>query len=233
VQAGPAGESRPNALRAFFENRRQGRGIWKWQHYFDIYERHLGRFRNREVHVLDIGIYSGGSLEMWREYFGPRARIYGVDIEPACKRYEGGPVKVFIGDQADRAFWRQFRKEVPTLDVVVDDGGHLFHQQVATLEELLPHLRPGGVFFCEDVHGEFNRFASYAQGLADALNAYENMTEDLANPERRIVHRSIPFQASVGSVAFYPFVVVVERNEAPVPELVASKHGTDWQPFLR
>lgn len=233
VEGGPAGDSRPNPLRAFFENRKQGRGIWKWRHYFDIYERHFARFRNREVHVLEVGIYSGGSLEMWREYFGPEAHIYGVDIEPACKVYEGGPVRVFIGDQSDRAFWRQFRKEVPRLDIVIDDGGHLFYQQVATLEELLPHLQPGGVFLCEDVHGEFNPFATYAHGLSDVLNAYENMVADKEDPERCIVHRSIPFQSSVGSVAFYPFVIVIERNESPVPELVAPKHGTEWQPFLR
>src|SRR4051812_44526614 len=62
----PAGAdaSMPNPLRAFFDARREGPGIWKWTHYFDIYHRHFARFVGREVHVLEIGIYSGGSLEM-------------------------------------------------------------------------------------------------------------------------------------------------------------------------
>src|SRR5215472_13475880 len=69
----PAFEQLPptsNALQDFFDARKTGRGIWKYTHYFDIYERHFSRFRGREVNVLEIGVYSGGSLEMWRDYFG-------------------------------------------------------------------------------------------------------------------------------------------------------------------
>src|SRR5262245_33435219 len=74
-----------NPLREFFDGRKEGPGIWKWNHYFNIYDRHFRRFRGQEVHVLEIGVYSGGSLEMWREYFGASAIIYGVDIQSACR----------------------------------------------------------------------------------------------------------------------------------------------------
>jgi hypothetical protein len=83
-----AGMPFSNRLRDFFNARTSGRGIWKWLHYFDVYERHLRRFVGREVHIVEVGVYSGGSLEMWRDYFGDRCRIYGVDIQPACKTYE-------------------------------------------------------------------------------------------------------------------------------------------------
>jgi len=99
------------------------------------------------VHVLEIGIYSGGSLEMWRDYFGPKARIYGVDIEPACRVYESDSVNIFIGDQGDRQFW-QFRRKVPALDIVIDDGDHNPEHQIVSVEELLPFLRPDRVYFC-------------------------------------------------------------------------------------
>jgi hypothetical protein len=118
--------------------------------------------------ALEIGVYSGGSLDIWRNYFGPKAIIYGVDIAPDCRTYENDGIKIFIGDQADRSFWREFRRGVPTLDIVIDDGGHQPEQQIASLEELLPFLRPGGVYFCEDVHGMYNEFASYV--LAWATN---------------------------------------------------------------
>jgi hypothetical protein len=59
-------------------------------------------------------------------------------------------IKIFIGDEEDRKFWRRFKAEVPAVDIVIDDGGHQTQQQVVTLEELLPHLRPGGVYICED-----------------------------------------------------------------------------------
>jgi hypothetical protein len=182
--------------------------------------------------VLEIGIYSGGSLEMWRDYFGPEAHIYGVDIEAACKSYENGMIKVFIGDQADRKFWARFRMEVPIVDLVIDDGGHEPEQQIVSLEELLPHLRPGGVYVCEDVTKVFNPFGSYMNGMVHQLNAYEGAESDGNGSESRVLYKTTSFQSAVDSVHFYPFVTVVERTGSPVMELVAPKHGTEWQPFL-
>src|SRR5437016_1539396 len=63
----------PNALRTFFNNYEEGPGIWKWDHYFDIYDRHFAKFRGHDSYLLEIGVYSGGSLKMWRDYLGPKA----------------------------------------------------------------------------------------------------------------------------------------------------------------
>jgi hypothetical protein len=228
-----APHARPNPLREFFNNRKEGSGIWKWNHYFDIYDRHFCKFRGQEVHVLEIGVYSGGSLEMWRDYFGSKAHIYGVDIEPACRAYETDSVEIVIGDQGDRQFWREFRRKVPVLDIVIDDGGHQPEQQIVSVEELLPFLRPGGVYLCEDVTGEFNQFASYIHGLGHRLNDYSLYREFPDDNSRRLVCGSTPFQCSVGSIHLYPFVTVLERNPFEVAELVAPKHGTEWQPYLK
>lgn len=221
-----------NDLQKFFDAVESGHGIWKWRHYFEIYNRHFEKFRNKEVNILEIGIYSGGSLGMWRAYFGPRCRVYGVDIEEACKAYEGDGVEVFIGDQADRTFWKRFKEKVSNLDIIIDDGGHLVGQQLATLEEMLPHLRPGGVYLCEDVHGTFNSFNPYVSGLCFNLNA-GMMVANLDNNERRLASETSAFQSAVHSIHVYPFVVVIERRNAPIAEFVAPKHGTQWQPFLK
>lgn len=221
-----------NSLREFFDNRKEGAGIWKWNHYFDIYDRHFRQFRGQEVHVLEIGVYSGGSLDMWRDYFGPKAIIYGVDIEPDCRVYENDGIKIFIGDQADRSFWRSFRQKVSTLDIVIDDGGHQREQQIVSVEELLPFLRPGGVYLCEDVHGAYNPFASYVHGLGHKLNEFSQV-DNFIDGGRRISHGCTPLQSALGSIHLYPFVTVLERNAAPITELRAPKHGTQWQPFLK
>src|SRR5204862_8306721 len=71
-----------NPLLAFFDARMTGRGIWKWRHYFEPYVRHLQKFKGKDAVLLEIGIYSGGSLEMWRDFFGEKLELYGVDIEP-------------------------------------------------------------------------------------------------------------------------------------------------------
>lgn len=208
-----------NRFRSFFNARTRGKGIWKWDHYFDVYETHFRRFRNQAAYLLEIGVLAGGSLEMWLDHFGPNARIYGVDIDPACKRHEAEQIKIFIGDQADRAFWAQFRRDVPQLDIVIDDGGHLVEQQVVSLEELLPHLRPGGVFVTEDVHGEGNGFAAYIRGLTEALNAFA------AGQNPDLFSKPTPFQASIRSITSYPFMTVIEKRDARVDEFVAPKRG--------
>ena len=220
-----------NPLLDYFNAHKEGPGIWKWKHYFDIYHRHFSPFVGREVHILEVGIYSGGSLDMWKAYFGPRCHIYGVDIEPACKAYEGDHVRVFIGDQADRSFWNEFKTQAPRIDIVVDDGGHLPEQQIVTLEEMLPHLSPGGVYLCEDVQAEFNDFAAYVRGLSDSLNA-QCLTQPLTPATQQIDSPVNAFQRAIHSVHLYPYVTVIEKNAQPVEQLVAPKHGTEWQPHL-
>lgn len=219
-----------NPLRRYFEANRQGPGIWKWEHYFEIYHRHLAKFVGTAAHVVEVGVYSGGSLGMWRDYFGPQCRISGIDIQEECREYAREGIGIFVGDQADRSFWARFRGQTPPIDVVLDDGGHEPEQQIVTLEETLPYLAPGGVYLCEDIHGVGNRFAAFAHALADRLNA--------ANWNRRKKDAGLtasdpsPFQAAVHSVHCYPFVVVIETHAAPLTALEAPKHGTQWQPFL-
>jgi len=210
-----------NPLREYFDSHKTGRGIWKWTHYFEIYHRHFSKFIGREVHVVEVGVFSGGSLDMWKAYFGPRCHVYGVDIEPACKTYEDERTKIFIGDQADRAFWRDFRNQVRAVDILIDDGGHFPEQQIATLEEMLPHMRPGGVYLCEDIHSLNNHFAAYVGGLADGINAVQR-------------EEGVPtgFQRDIHSVHLYPYVAVIEKCERPKEKLIAPRHGTEWQPFL-
>lgn len=215
-----------NPLRKFFEARQTGRGIWKCEHYFDIYQRHFSRFVGREVGVLEIGVYSGGSLDMWRSYFGAACTVYGVDIESACQAYAGPGVNISIGDQADRSFWKGFKQQVPAVDIVIDDGGHLPEQQIVTLEEMLPHLRPGGIYWCEDVTGIHHEFAAYVSGLASHLHQW------IAKPGKVLAAESSGFQRAVYSIHQYPFVVVIEKTETPVTGFLAPKHGTQWQPYL-
>jgi limonene-1,2-epoxide hydrolase len=68
-------------LHKYFLNN-NNRRIHKWFHYFDIYEKHFSRFRNLKPVILEIGVMGGGSLEMWRDYFGEGAQIIGLDIDP-------------------------------------------------------------------------------------------------------------------------------------------------------
>jgi hypothetical protein len=169
---------------------------------------------------------------MWKSYFGSRCKIYGVDIQPACTCYADESTKIFIGDQSSREFWKTFKEQVSALDVVIDDGSHLPRHQMIALEELLPHLQPGGVYICEDVHSAFNDFASYVSGIAHGLNAYV-AADNVDSNERRLVGKVHPLQAAINSVHSYPFVSVIEKRDRPLSEFLAPKHGDQWAPFLK
>lgn len=213
-----------NPLEKFVGVHMDGRGMWKWNHYLDIYHRHFQKFIGKEVHVAEVGVFSGGSLEMYKSYFGANCRVYGVDIREECRSLQNETTKIFIGDQADRDFWRRFRQEVPVLDILIDDGGHKTEQQIVTLEEMLPHLRPGGVFLCEDVVGEFNGFGAYVAGLAAKLDTCELVR----GPAKELSSATVPFQADIDSIHNYSYVTVIEKRVRPIRQFEAFTCGTDW-----
>ncbi|HEY2123021.1 MAG TPA: class I SAM-dependent methyltransferase [Chthoniobacterales bacterium] len=194
----------------------------KWEHYFEIYDSHLKKFIGREINLLEIGVFSGGSLQMWKSYFGPKCGIFGVDIRAECKAFEDDQTRIFIGDQADPDFWQRFKIAVPQLDIVIDDGSHVPEHQIATLEQLLPHIQPGGVYLCEDVHGLHNRFVGYVYGLANRMNVLNCRPGELSPAFLS------KFQRSIKSVHLYPFVTVIEKVQTPVDEFLSTRHGTEW-----
>lgn len=209
-----------------FQQNLEGPGIWKWTHYFEVYHHHFQRFRNTPLKLVEIGIYSGGSLPMWRSYFGNDCTVLGIDIEPACESYSSDGIEVFIGDQESPAFWNEFRKIVGSFDLVIDDGGHTPGQQIVTLEQTLPYLSPGGVFVCEDVCGLSHRFTAFASALVQRLNAAENRSAE------GLGYSTTNLQRMVHSIHFYPFMCVIEKHPLPRTKLMAPRHGTEWQPFL-
>jgi SAM-dependent methyltransferase len=123
-----------------------GRRVDKWRHYFQIYDRHFDRFRNEDVRVLEIGVDHGGSLQLWKKYFGHNAQVVGLDIDPACAQYTEDQIKIVIGNQADVALL----KSLGEFDIVIDDGSHKLQDQLASFEALWPQVR--GAYLIEDCH---------------------------------------------------------------------------------
>jgi len=124
----------------------RGRQIDKWRHYFDIYERHFAKYVGQSVKVLEIGVDHGGSLQMWKEYFGPKAEIVGVDINPACQEYAEDQITIWIDDQCNVRIKDYF-------DIVIDDGSHVSAHQSITYRHLWPETR--GVYLIEDCHNGY------------------------------------------------------------------------------
>ena len=109
----------------------------KWKNYFYIYDKLFEKYRNKKIIFVEIGVFSGGSLFMWKNFFGANAEIIGIDLNPEAQRWEKHGFRIFIGNQSDPNFWKDFFKRVGRVDVVIDDGGHTNKQQVFTLLETI------------------------------------------------------------------------------------------------
>ena len=168
-----------NDLQKFFSNN-QGRLLHKWKHYFEIYNRHFSKYRGTDVHIVEFGVSHGGSLHLWKDYFGANAKVFAIDINPNCKELEEDGIKIFIGDQQNRQFLRSLVKSIPRIDILIDDGGHTMKQQINTFEELFPHIDENGIYLCEDLHTSYwwkfgggykrkNTFIEYSKNFIDYI----------------------------------------------------------------
>jgi hypothetical protein len=192
----------------------------KWAHYFEIYEKHLSRFRSRPVRLLDVGVSQGGSLDLWRRYFGPEALLFGLDVDPACRRFEAPNTRIIIGSQDDRAFLSALAAELEHVDIIIDDGGHTMDQQKNTFDLLFPIVQPDGIYLCEDVHTSYQE--SYGGGLRvpnSFLEAIKMKVDEL-----HAAHPGGPtqteFSSTTNSITFYDSVIVVEKRRKEAPRAV-------------
>lgn len=212
-----------NDLYTYF-NENKGRLIHKWSNYFEIYDNHFNKYRNTEVTVLEIGVSHGGSLQMWKNYFGNKAKIYGIDIDPVCKNFEEENISIFIGSQSDRKFLRKIVAEIPPIDILIDDGGHKMDQQIITFEELFDKIKDDGIFLCEDIHtsywksagGGYRRrgtFVEYSKSLIDYLHAWHS--EQLSLKVNK-------YSRAIWSVNYYHSIVVIQKREMHAPEDLKS-----------
>ncbi|WP_075995605.1 class I SAM-dependent methyltransferase [Salaquimonas pukyongi] len=122
--------------------------------YLDIYEEYLERYRNLQINILEIGVFNGNSVSMWKEYF-PHANIIGVDYDPRCTEYEESRIKIVIGNASDEKMLIDIVEENGAPTVVVDDGSHRWDHQILAMKTLLPRMAKGGTYICEDIDTSF------------------------------------------------------------------------------
>lgn len=117
--------------------------------------------RIQPKHMIEVGIMDGGSTIYWQDRF-QLERLIAFDIEadaPHLRRYLErhnlqGIVRANFGiAQDDGPALRAAIAEQalgPLVDFIVDDASHQHAQTRATVEILLPFVRPGGAYVIED-----------------------------------------------------------------------------------
>lgn len=189
------------------------RPVHKWTHYFPIYERHFSRFRNQSITILEIGCGGGGSLQMWKRFFGPFAQIVGIDIEPACKAYEEDQIAVRIGNQNDSDFINKVMEEFGVPDIVLDDGSHQMSDILASFNAIYPRQHINAIYCVEDLHTAY--WEDYGGGLKKEgtfIEVCKNLIDQLNADHTRGKIEPDKFSKETLSMHFYDSVVVFEKG---------------------
>lgn len=207
----------------------QGPPFVKWWHYFNIYDRELRGIATAfnsatpslVPRVLEIGVWRGGSLALWRNYFGQGAVIFGIDIDPASADAGSTHAQVRIGSQTDPSFLNQVVTEMGGLDVVIDDGSHVCSDVLETLQVLWPMLSDSGVYIVEDLHTSY--WPAWGGGLRrrrGAIEQFKDLVDELHRPYYRRARQkdsSVVSRDSLASVTFYDSIVVLRKGVCPDP----------------
>lgn len=216
----------------------QTRLIHKVAHYIPIYERVFGPYRLPGVRMCEIGVARGGSLTLWRRYFGEDSTIVGIDCDSLCMASHNPDrgIHVRIGDQADTGFLQSVIDDLGPFDIILDDGSHLPEPTFAAFKHLFAHgLKDGGVYLVEDL------FTCYMHGPGSAPPTFVDALFELVDAMHehyRVVQPQMPdaFQANstvragsvtvpaitplIAGVEVYDSIAVVRRGPRDLPRII-------------
>ena len=207
----------------------------KHDNYFKIYDHIFKKYIGEKIILVEIGVLNGGSLFMWKNFFGENAEIIGVDLNPNAKKWEKYGFKIFIGNQDDTNFWKDFFKKVGNVDVVIDDGGHTNKQQIFSLLETIPNINDKGMLVVEDLHSSYMTkfrnpskysFVNFSKIIVDQLN----LRSKVFSKEKMNF-----LQEKIFSIEFYQSIAVfnIDCNYSSTGEKIYNKGISDNAEDLR
>ena len=194
----------------------------KWKGYFSIYEEIFKKYINKNITFVEVGVANGGSLFMWKKFFGKKSRIIGIDLNPEVKKFEKEGFEIFIGDQQDKYFWIDFYKKVGNIDVILDDGGHKNLQQISTIVYSLPYIKNNGMIVIEDTMTSYIKksfgnpsiysFINFTYKICDSIHRRNPMLKNLENI----------YSKKVFSIKFFESIVVldIDKRKCKINKLI-------------
>ena len=172
----------------------EGRSDKDTHGYLPIYEELFTPIRDTKLPILEIGVWTGSSLKVWRGWF-TRAVIHGIDAR-ACDAL-GERIVTHQGFTLDATFLKEMAALGP-FAAVIDDGSHCGDDQQAAFRAFWPALAPGGVYVIEDLHAAYMEYYSpsgmpFIRLLVDSMNIRGEWND-------------------IGLIRFYPRLLVAEKT---------------------
>jgi hypothetical protein len=187
----------------------------------------------RPARILELGLFDGGSLAFWFEYFRPE-KIVGLDKSPRgdsayFRRFLAGSdrearIRTFWGtNQSDRKRLREIVAEElgGSIDLVIDDASHRYEETKASFETLFPLVRPGGLYIIED--WSWACWSGFKQGILPDGSELPPLVFQLIEATGSMCGylegsgHAQTVKPLIANVTVYPDFVVVERGPADAP----------------
>ena len=188
--------------------------INKALHYLELYNKYFNKLRGENIVVLEIGVQSGGSLQMWKDYFGDSAQIVGVDIDSECLKHIEDRIAIEIGSQQDEAFLDSIGQKWGGFDIIIDDGGHTMQQEMKSFQHLWKYLRDGGVYSCEDLSTNYlerfsgaykgDTFVEFSKNRIDDVN-YLHISDSRYNVSA--------FAGEISAIHYHEEIMFIEKQK--------------------
>jgi len=123
--------------------------------YLQLYEYLLSPIRETAKSVLEVGVFEGGSIKLWYDYF-LNATIYGCDVIDNIRIEElknNNRVSLSLDESAYSSDFvkTNFLDKNIEFDFILDDGPHTLESQKAFIKFYVPLLSENGILIVEDV----------------------------------------------------------------------------------
>lgn len=159
--------------------------------YIHVYEALFEPIRETTKLVLELGIFDGGSLLMWRDYFH-NAQIFGMDINDHCPEVHNTERITPIFTDAYHSSGVDAISSYGKFDVIVDDGPHSLESQCFAVANYSHILSPNGILVVEDIPRP-EWIPVIAQHVPEELLQYSYAVDRRIAPNRHSINDELMF----------------------------------------
>lgn len=202
----------------------------KWSSYFQVYENIFSEYRNKKITFVEIGVANGGSLFIWKKFLGKKARIIGIDANPNAKKMEKYGFKIYIGNQSDSKFWKNFFKREGKVDIILDDGGHKNLHQISTVHYCLPFIKDGGKIVIEDTITSYLKKEFFNPSKYSFIN-FCNLIVEMIHRRSVLLKKKLNIYAKkIYSINFFESIVVlsIDSKKCFKSSEIYNKAKNEW-----
>jgi len=147
--------------------------------YLEKYEKYINFDRFDNIKILEIGVFEGKSLKLWKNYF-INATILGIDINSECKKFEEDKIFVEIGSQIDTQFLLNISEKYGPFDLIIDDGSHNNSDVIFTFNNMFKNVSNKGMYIVEDSCTSY--WESFGGGImkhGSSIEFFKNIIDEI------------------------------------------------------